>query len=67
MILRALQEYGAYVGDFSGALSLYAENSAAAQAAWTGVLDPYGLGDLLDLTLLRVLRLGTMYDNGNGD
>ena len=66
-ILRALQEYGAYVGDFSGALSLYAENSAAAQAAWAGVLDPYGLGDLLDLTLLRVLRLGTLYDNGNGD
>ena len=29
-ILRALQEYGAYVGDYSGALSLYAENSPAA-------------------------------------
>ncbi len=65
-ILRALQEYGAYVGDYSGALSLYAENSAAAQAAWAGVLDPYGLGDLLDHSRLRVLRLGTMYDNGNG-
>lgn len=68
LVLRALQTYGAYVGDFSGALSLYAENSPAAQAYWAaGVLDSYALLDRIDLSRFRVLRLGTLYDNGNGD
>jgi hypothetical protein len=66
IILRALQEYGAYVGDYSGAISLYAENSAQAQAAWRDVLDPYALLDKLDFTRLRVLRYGPLYDHGNG-
>ncbi|MBN1772819.1 MAG: hypothetical protein JXB32_16230 [Deltaproteobacteria bacterium] len=68
LVLHALQTYGAYVGDYSGALSLYAENSPEAQAYWAaGVLDSYELLDRIDLSRFRVLRLGTLYDNGNGD
>jgi hypothetical protein len=68
VIMRALQEYGAYVGDFSGALSLYAENSPAAQAYWSSeVLDSYELQGKIDLTRFRVLQYGPVYDNGNGD
>ncbi len=39
MIARALQTYGAFVGDYSGAISIYADESATAQAYWSsGVL-----------------------------
>ena len=65
VIARALQTYGAFVGDYSGAISLYADESATAQAYWsTGVL---GNGEVnkIPLTRLRVLKLGTMYDNNN--
>ena len=62
IIVRALQEYGAYVGDYSGALSLYAENSPAAQAYWAGgVLDVYELEGKIDLTRFRIIKYGTMY------
>jgi hypothetical protein len=65
-IVKALQDYGAYVGDFSGALSLYAESSPDAQAYWgTGVLT--GSEVDVDLSMFRVLRIGELYDNGNGD
>jgi hypothetical protein len=65
-ILRALQVYGAYVGDYSGAISLYADNSPAARAYWTSIgFGSYEL-DGIDLALFRVLAIGTMYDNGNG-
>jgi hypothetical protein len=68
IIALALQEYGAYVGDYSGALSLYAENSPEAQAVWaSGVLDTYELMDIIDMAWFRVIRPGTLYDNGNGD
>jgi hypothetical protein len=61
-IVRALQVYGAYVGDYSGALSLYAENSAAAKAYWAnGVLDMYELQNKIDLTRFRVLQIGPLY------
>ena len=66
-ILRALQQYGAYVGDYSGSINLYAENSAEAQQAWSGVLDTYALRDKIDLSDFRVIKLGPQYDNGNGD
>lgn len=66
IIMRALQEYGAYVGDYSGAISLYAENSAAAQAYWRGgVLGSYELLDKIDLSRFRVLAIGTLHDNEN--
>jgi hypothetical protein len=66
-VCRALQEYGAYVGDYSGAISLYAENSPEAQEHWAnGVLDTYELMDIIDLAWFRVLEYGPLYDNGNG-
>jgi hypothetical protein len=67
ILLRALQEYGAFVGDYSGAISLYAENSPVAQAYWQGVMDTYELQGKLDFNSLRVLRSAPLYDNGNGN
>jgi len=65
-IARALQVYGAFVGDYSGSLSLYAENSADAQAHWKmGVLSSGEVGKI-DVTKLRVLELGMLTDDGNG-
>jgi hypothetical protein len=62
IIVRALQEYGAYVGDFSGALSLYAENSPAAQSYWAGgVLGTYELEGKIDLAKFRIIQYGTTY------
>ncbi len=63
MVARALQKYGAYVGDYSGALSLYAENSPTALNYWrNGVLDTYELRDKLDLRRLRVIAYGQTYN-----
>ena len=66
IVARALQEYGAYVGDYSDGTTLYADGSAAARAEWSGLLAE---GDLarLDLRRFRVLKLGTLTDDGNGD
>jgi hypothetical protein len=69
VIARALQQYGAYVGDYSGALDLYADNApdAAAQSN-AGLLREDAVGGSpakLSLTWFRVLQLGTLYDNGN--
>lgn len=64
IIMQALQEYGAFVGDGAGSLNLYAENSPAAQAYWAnGVLGEYELQDKIDLARFRVIKLGTLYDN----
>jgi hypothetical protein len=65
IIARALQEYGAYVGDFSGAISLYADASPDAQAAWHGGLLTSGEIGGLDLKKLRVLSIGTMLEDTN--
>jgi hypothetical protein len=67
MIAKALQTYGAFVGDYSGAISLYADNSPTAQAYWgSGVLAD-GQADVskIPLTSLRVLKIGMTYDNNN--
>jgi hypothetical protein len=66
IVAEALQRYGAYVGDYSGAISIYAENSAAAQAHWKGVLQTYEFANKVDLARLRVLKFGTLTDDGNG-
>jgi hypothetical protein len=66
-ILRALQIYGAYVGDYSGAISLYADNSPTAQAYYDSIgFDSYELLDAIDLADFRVIEIGQTYDNGNG-
>lgn len=62
-IARALQEYGAYVGDFAGSINLYADGSEEAQRAWTGTLDQGVLGSL-DLSRLRVIEWGELTPDG---
>jgi hypothetical protein len=65
VIARALQKYGAFVADFSGAVSLYADASAAAQSYWgTGALSNAD-AQKIPLARFNVLKLGTLYDNGN--
>jgi hypothetical protein len=66
IIAEALQRYGAYVGDYSGAISIYAENAAAAQQHWRGVLDTYVFANKLDTSRLRVLSFGQLTNDGNG-
>jgi hypothetical protein len=66
IIAEALQRYGAYVGDYSGAISIYAENAPAAQQHWKGVLDTYVFSNKLDLSKFRVLQFGALTDDGNG-
>lgn len=53
IIARALQEYGAYCGDYAGANVLYAENSPAAVAAWEGVLASRDLEALFNPDFIR--------------
>jgi hypothetical protein len=53
IIARALQEYGAYCGDYAGANVLYAENSPAAVAAWAGVLDSRDLEAIFNPAFIR--------------
>jgi len=65
MIAKALQTYGAFVGDYSGAISLYADASATAQAYWSSGVLGNGEVSKIPLTSLRVLKLGTTYDNNN--
>jgi len=66
IVARALQKYGAYVGDFSGAVSLYADASPTAQAVWkTGLLSTYEIKDQINLNRFRVLEIGPLYDNNN--
>jgi hypothetical protein len=62
-IARALQEYGAYVGDFAGSINVYADGSPEAQAAFEGVLDA-GAMHALDLGDLRVVAWGELTPDG---
>ncbi len=64
-IARALQEYGAFIGDFSGAVSLYADASPTAQAYWAGGALSNADASAIPLNRFRVLDLGTVYDNMN--
>jgi hypothetical protein len=65
IIARALQEYGAYVGDFAGAIALYADASPEALAAWNGGLLKNNELAAIDLKRLRVLSIGTMFEDTN--
>jgi hypothetical protein len=65
-IAKALQTYGAYVADFSGAVSLYAEASPAARARYqSGLLDTYEVREQISLEKLRVLAFGPLLDQKN--
>jgi len=64
-IARALQKYGAFVGDLSGAVSLYADASDTAQAYWSSGALLSSDAQKIPLDKFRVLKIGTMYDNNN--
>lgn len=68
-IARALQEYGAYVCDYSGAINLYADGSPEAQKEWAaGLLDTYELQRVFNAEMLRrfrVLKMPEFFDNRN--
>ena len=69
IIARALQEYGAYCGDYAGANVLYAENSPAAVQAWQGVLQSRELAEIFTpdfiRTHFRVLAMGNLLPGQN--
>jgi hypothetical protein len=65
IIARALQEYGAYVGDFAGAVTLYADASPDALAAWNSGLLNNDEFKSLDFKKFRVLTIGTMFEDSN--
>lgn len=62
-IARALQVYGAYVGDFSGSINVYADGSVAARALYGDTL-PNGVSLGIDLSDLRVIAWGTLTPDG---
>jgi hypothetical protein len=69
IIAHALQDYGAYVGDYSGSISIYAENAPAAQAQWAnGMLQDDEVRDVINQAMLRrfrVIKLPPLIDNNN--
>jgi hypothetical protein len=66
IIARALQKYGAFIGDFSGAVSIYADASPTALTYWNGGALGNHEVDKLPLTKFRVLKqAGMTYDNNN--
>ncbi len=69
IIARALQEYGAYCGDFAGANVLYAENSPEAVRAWQGVLGSEELTAIFTPDMIRrhfrVIAMGNLLPGQN--
>lgn len=65
VIARALQEYGAYVGDFSGSINLYADGSPDAQDAWSDGLLTQSETSGIDLRALRVVEWGELTADGD--
>lgn len=62
MMARTLQKYGAFVGDYSGAISLYAEADSDAQAYWQSIGLMNAEAAKIPLDRFQVLKLGTEYD-----
>jgi hypothetical protein len=69
IIARALQEYGAYCGDYAGANVIYAENSPAALARWQGVLRSDELSAVFTPDMIRknfrVVDMGSVLPGQN--
>ena len=63
IIARALQEYGAYCGDYAGANVIYAENSPEAVKEWEGVLQSEELEPVFTPEFIR--RYFRVLDMGN--
>lgn len=62
-IARALQVYGAYVGDFSGSINVYADGSSEAREAYVGVLSSNAVAGI-HVSDLRVIDWGTLTPDG---
>ena len=69
VIARALQEYGAFNGDYAGATVLYADNSPRALKLWKGVLKQDDFRQLFTPEFmrrhLRVIELGQLLPGQN--
>lgn len=69
IVARALQEYGAFCGDFAGANVIYAENSPEAVREWQGVLDYDELKSVFTPEFIRrhfrVLDMGNLLPGQN--
>ena len=72
IIARALQVYGAFLGDYAGGNVLYAESSPAALQAWSGLLSseeleqvfaPRMMKEYFQLLDMRPIRRGQNYEN----
>jgi hypothetical protein len=53
------------MGDYSGAVSLSADESATAMTYWNGGVLDGGTAQPIPLNRFRVLAIGTTYDNMN--
>jgi len=69
IIARALQEYGAYNGDYAGATVLYADNSPSALQRWKGVLGKNDFDSVFTPSFVkahfRVIAMGNLLPGQN--
>lgn len=69
IVARALQEYGAFCGDFAGANVIYAENAPAAVTAWNGLLNYEELAAVFTPEMIRrhfrVIAMGNLLPGQN--
>ncbi len=69
IIAKALQEYGAFNGDYAGATVLYADNSPTALKQWEGILQPEDLLKAFTPEFIkkhfRVIEMGNLLPGQN--
>ena len=69
IIARALQEYGAFNGDYAGATVLYADNSPSALKQWKGILNNEDLLKVFTPEFIRkyfrVIQMGNLLPGQN--
>ncbi len=69
IIARALQEYGAFNGDYAGATVLYADNSPSALKQWEGILNNEDLLQVFNPEFIRkhfrVIEMGNLLPGQN--
>jgi hypothetical protein len=68
-IAKALQEYGAFNGDYAGATVLYADNSPSALKQWKGILQKTDLLAVFSPEFMkkhfRVIEMGNLFPGQN--
>ncbi|MEJ2618012.1 MAG: hypothetical protein P8Z35_23855 [Ignavibacteriaceae bacterium] len=69
IIAKALQEYGAFDGDYAGATVLYADNSPSALKQWKGILNKEDLLEVFTPEFIRkhfrVINMGNLLPGQN--